>query len=520
MSRLTDARAQQQSQLVVEERFNTVASSPYGWGMTDPSAIPPPNMRTNMRAGIPVDLHTTLTVDAVWAAERAISTPLLKLGDPLPYEMAYTDEFVGYKQLLDPGKYPLLQNTFSNGWQHEGLRQTIISMMLMGEVFWIQLRDGRGRTLAVEVLHPGFMEVKKDEDDNPVYLYGVGTNRQELNAADVIHTKFISLPQSTRGLNSIEYGSLNVGLILASLDFGSRFFSQGMAPNYALTTDSNPSQEQMDALVSSMVNKHAGLPNAHLPLLLTNGMKAEKIMATPDEAQYNSTLSTARNAVAAWYGVPLWLMSSTDPRSGSLAVGTAEELSKIFKQYTLAGYLVVLDALYSKLVPAGVSAAFDSGKLTHPDAQSQADYVTAMRSSQAFTIDDVRTRIAGLPPLPNSEGEGLSPLASNMAPGQDVPKPTPDPDPEDDSEDRSRTGRALEIIEREQSHSDAVLEAQERRHQEQLATFAKGQADILEAIKGMPAPQIDVHVETPLTRTKVIRDKEGRAIGAEQELVK
>lgn len=426
MSRLTELR-QQQAQ--AEQRLGTssIASTYGAYGMVDPAAIPPPNMRTRQLAGVQVDLETSLMVDAVWAAARIIDSSIANLGNPTPFEWAFDKRNRPYHDWQLPTDYPILSNTFASGWQTEGITQTVLSLVLMGEAVWLRLPLSRGQEV-VEVLHPAFLQIKKNQQGNTVYVYGSGENATELDPRQVLHAKGMNLPASQRALNPLNYGAMDIALMLASLEFGARFFSQGASPGYALTTNQTPSQEELDRLTQSFIINHAGLTNAHLPLVLTGGMTATKMQATPDEAQYLNTITHAQASVAATFGIPLQLMGSAGAaeKGNPYGPGAAEELGKVFNRYTMAKYLAVMDELYSKLLPPKVFSHFNRRKLAQPDTVSQAQETTALRNTQVKSINDLRVDIYEEAPLPDPGADDpLAPLASNTAPEQTGDKPNP-----------------------------------------------------------------------------------------------
>jgi hypothetical protein len=103
------------------------------------------------------------------------------------------------------------------------------------------------------------------------------------------------------------------------------------------------------------------------------------------------------------------------------------EQAQDFLQHTLSGYIVPFEEAMSGLLPTGVSAAFDEGKLLRPNAQALAEEITSLRQSQVASINDVRTRKLGWAPVPGGD-EVLAPLASNTAPAQTPDNTSPKPE--------------------------------------------------------------------------------------------
>lgn len=415
--------------LAIETR-GVMTSWPSGYGWTDPSAIPPPGMGHMQRAGVLVTEHTMLQVDVVFMALRVLSNNIIKMGDLWAYREVLSPEAIPYRQYLSD-RPEILADTFGGGrlggrggamMQCTGRDRTVWSMALLGEAFWYVLaRDQRPKTaglpIAVEVLHPLFMEVKTDDFGQPVYIYGSGQNRRELDRDDVIHIPFKSLPGARRAMSPIEYAGVAGALAMAAYEFGSTWFSQGASPSFLLSTEQRLGQAEIDRIAQKFLIEHSGLSQSHLPLVLDNGLKATKVLNTPDEAQYLQTLEYARQVIGAWFGIPASKIGNALQRLTPQPAHTQEQETTAFLQDTLSGYMVPLEEAHSGLLPQGQKAGFAEHLLAKPDAQFLSQLITALRQSQVASINDLRTRYLGWAPVEGGD-EVLAPLASNTAPEQ------------------------------------------------------------------------------------------------------
>jgi HK97 family phage portal protein len=416
---------------LLEERsgLQTFAS---GYDMVDPSAVPPPGaMGHHQRAGVIVTAHSLLQVDVVFTALRVITTAVLKMGDPRAYTQSLSPDNIPYRN-FSKKQPPLLSDTFGGRMmQYDGRRRTIMSMGLFGEAFWYVLaRDSRAYAAALDVLHPAFMEIKSAtaqdvfegkarHEGDPMYLYGSGVNRKLLDPDDVVHIPFMAMPQARRALSSVEYAGVSGALAMAAYEFGSMWFSQGAAPSFLLSTDQKLGQAEVDRIAQKFAIEHSGLQSAHLPLVLDSGLKAEKLMSSPDEAQYLNTLEYARSVIASWFGIPTSLIGNALVRESPMPPNTLEEETERFLQYTLSGYTIPLEEAYSSLLPEGQLATFDDSQLIRPNTSALAQLVLNLRQSNTLLIDEIRTRWFGLGPLPDGQGQiAMAPLASNTAPSQ------------------------------------------------------------------------------------------------------
>jgi hypothetical protein len=153
-------------------------------------------------------------------------------------------------------------------------------------------------------------------------------------------------------------------------------------------------------------------------VVLDSGLKATKVMASPDEAQYLNTLEYSRQCLGAWFGIPPSKMPNALQRQPSAPPHVRQEEQEGFIADTLTGYLAPLEEVHSALLEATSEfACFETDKLTRADAQFLAQQVQAYRITQAASINDVRTRLIGWAPVEGGD-QVMAPLASNTSPSQ------------------------------------------------------------------------------------------------------
>lgn len=403
-----------------ETRADTLTAWPLGYGWQDPSAIPPPGLGQMQRAGVMVTAHTILQVDVVFTALRIISNNIVKMGCLRAYQEQLSGDNVPYRELL-PEQPRLLTDMWGGRMLPcTGMDRTVWSMALFGEAFlYVLLRDRMGFPVALDVLHPAFMEVGSDALGNPTYEYGTGAKKKRLDPEDVLYLPFKSLPASSRAMSPVEYAGVAGALAMAAYEFGGTWFAQGAAPSFLLTTDQKLGQAEVQRIAQRFLIDHGGLTSAHLPLVLDNGLKAEKVMASPDEAQYLRTLDFARSVIASWFGVPQSWIGNALGAPPPAPPHTRQEETIAFLQHTLSGYMVPIEQGISSLLPPGVMAMFDDSALARPDAQFLAQEIQALRMTQAATVNDIRVRKLHWPPLDDEAADqAMAPLAANVAPAQ------------------------------------------------------------------------------------------------------
>jgi HK97 family phage portal protein len=464
VSRLREQRTQEP----VEERSSIGGAYSNGFAYTDFSAVPPPGLGELQRAGVVITADSLLQLDVVFTSLRLITTAILRTGNLRAYEEKLSTENIPFRRYLK--KQPsLLTETFlgANGkvYQYDGRRKTLMSMALFGEAFWYILTRSKpaAYATAVEVLHPAFMEVKiANQQDvaakrasnigESMYIYGAANDKKLLDPGDVVHIPFMSMPQSRRALSSVRYAGISGALALAAYEFGSTWFSQGAAPSWLLTTDQKLGTAEVERIADKFLVNNSGLGNAHHPLVLDSGIKPEKALASPDEAQYLNTLSYARSVVASWFGTDE-LIPDALLRQTPAPAHTAQEKMQRFVTLTLSGYTTPLEEIHADLLPGEQKAGFEEHKLLTPDPQFLAQEIETLRNGQIGTINNIRVRKLGWEPLDDpAADEAIAPLASNTAPSQtgggkkgepDEKGKASEPDEDDDGDEPPEKGDSL-----------------------------------------------------------------------------
>ncbi len=391
-----------------------MSSWPNGWGWNDPSAIPPPGLFTQQRAGVPVTPHTVMQLGVVHRCVEVIVNSIIQMGDPQAYRIAIDKDNRPHRKYL-PAQPSILTHTWSNVSQSEGTTQSLTSMAIFGEAFWYVLdRDFYQYPSSLEVVNPMFLTVDQDRETGaPIYLYGTGVNKRQLATEDVIHIKGLTMPGARRALSTIEYESISFALALAALDYGSRWFAQGASPSFLLSTEQRVGKDEIKRIAEMFLVEHSGLQSAHLPLVVDSGMKVEKLGATPDEAEFIGTLEYARQEIAGYFGIPPHLIGSTGDRGGMWGKGLEESNFSLI-DFTLSGYITRLNEAFTGLLPRGQMASLNERSLQHANAMYRAKEVQAIRVGTIMTPNEIRRDYYDLPPLDG--GDSLdTPLASNTA---------------------------------------------------------------------------------------------------------
>jgi HK97 family phage portal protein len=210
-------------------------------------------------------------------------------------------------------------------------------------------------------------------DQNPEML-GTGVRRLVL-AENMVHVPGLSL-DGRLGQSTVWLARQAFGLALATEKYGAKFFGNGARPAGILTLPSKLEDKAIDTLRRSWAEAHGG-ENQFKVAVLEQGVKYEKIAATPEEGQMLQTRKYEREEICAIFGVPAHMVAASD-KSGKSNV---EQSSIEFVLYCLHPWLNRIEQeLARKLFPTmGRTAGkffvkFDTRKLMYPDASARSAF--------------------------------------------------------------------------------------------------------------------------------------------------
>lgn len=219
------------------------------------------------------------------------------------------------------------------------------------------------------------------------------------------------------GLDGI-WGESPVGLCRTSLqtmaaqeDAQLKIMSNAGNPKLALTTTMPLNEKARDAIAADFVSKHSGSVNAGKPLVLSEGMKVEKISSTLEDSGISSARQYSIEDVSRIYGVPVRLLGL---ESENATLGSLEWTARAYADFCLSHWFAAWSSeIAAKLAGVGTDIVFDTDYLTKPP---MAEHYAALRTgveSGVITRNEARA-LLDLDPLPGLD-EPI--VAKNMGTG-------------------------------------------------------------------------------------------------------
>jgi HK97 family phage portal protein len=333
-------------------------------------------------AGTVINQDTALKVGAVYAAVRLLSDTV----STLPADTFIRQD--GQRRPFRP-KPMWVDNPDSGTTREDHVAQVMMSLLLDGNAFVRVYRSTAGRNAglvtALVVLDPTKVEVRRRADGEVEFVFD---DRITIARDDMIHITEIKRPGALRGISRIEQVKDTLGIAAAMDEFAGRFFGQGSVTSGILETPSMLTKEQAMQLKDTFEATHRGVSKSHRIGILGGGAKFVKTGVDPESAQMLESRRFAVEEVARVFRIPQHMLQVAAP--GVQSYASNEENAIQFATYTLRPYVAKLEAAYSRLLPGEAFMRWNMDGLLRGDLQSRySAYSTALQSG-FMSINDVR----------------------------------------------------------------------------------------------------------------------------------
>lgn len=292
----------------------------------------------------------------------------------------------------------------------------VAHMLLRGDGYAFMGRDKAGTVREIVPLPWEAVEPVRHTDggEDRLKYYVNDVTRYGVDQDDMLHFPGFGF-DGLRGMSVIQWAARNAaGNALAMDEYSGKFFAGGAHPSIVLEAPGPMKQTAIDSLQQAFRNKYSGLDNAHkMPLLLTDGIKANSFSVNADDAQLLDARKFQVIDIARAFGVPPHMIGET---SGSTSWGTGlEQMNRAFVTYTLNQHLNRIEQeLNRKLFRISkYFVEFNRAALMEGDSKAQAEYFRAALGGPGtgrgwMSTDEVR-RVQNLPPKGGQAAELFEP---------------------------------------------------------------------------------------------------------------
>ena len=375
-------------------------------------------MGVTTSSGVAVTDDRALAQSAIWACVRILSETLAAS----PVELYLAATATANRQVVRNRPAWLDDPTPGQTWQ-DIISQTMISLLLRGNAYWLTIRAGDGHTgeiLEMRVLHPDWITPSRIDETgmdrwqqflgpdvrvgHVVYWYA----GRPYPSTQVHHIPGMMKPGFIVGLSPIAYARETVGLAAAAQEYGSRLFDGDNLPSIAAEIPGAMNDEQRKMLREAYKAAHGGAKGAHQLAVLTENAKFTKLSINPDEAQFLGTRQFQIADCARFFGIAPHLLGDA---SGSTSWGSGlAEQGQATVVYSLRPWVYRLELAIKRLLLTGTNlpnaTAYAVVNLDAVQRGTFQERVVAYQSALDYgwmTADEVRAR-EEMSPLPNGDG--------------------------------------------------------------------------------------------------------------------
>jgi hypothetical protein len=275
----------------------------------------------------------------------------------------------------------IIKNPDPESNSFELIHQTMASLTLHGNAYIHIDRDRFGNEIGLVPLHPYQMQVLPTGDQVGRKYLHLGN---EMNAADIIHIRWFTPPQSLVGVSPMIQNRNLIGIALAMDRHISQFYGEGATPSSVLETDEKLTLDQARTIQGTFEATHR---RHRRVAVLTNGLKWKPTTASAADMDLVNSREQLIRDIARVFRIPSHLIGAT---GDGQTYQNVEQASINFLTHTISPWLRRLEVAFSRLLPEGVDVAFDTSVLLRLDAKTKAEVLKMEISSGTLSPNEAR----------------------------------------------------------------------------------------------------------------------------------
>ena len=218
-------------------------------------------------------------------------------------------------------------------------RRTMTALALLHGNSFASIDRVEGRPDSLAIWNPQNTMVRAYEG-RIWYITYVGSEIVRVPAENMLHIRGLG-PDGIVGYPILELMADALGVGMAAMEFGARFFGQGSNMSGLLMIPGHFSEEKIRNTMQAWNSMQSGLQQSHKVALLQDGVKFQQLQISPDQAQFLETREhEVRATVANITGVPPHMLGDATRTSFS----SLEAEGQSYLDYTLQPWLKVWEA--------------------------------------------------------------------------------------------------------------------------------------------------------------------------------
>ena len=240
----------------------------------------------------------------------------------------------------------------NEAWDGGQLLRTVESRLaLWGSAFVVINRDEDGTPYEMWPVRPDDVHVIADEHDRNVrgFIHQTSDGRVAYLPEEMLWYRRFNPMRALAGFSSMAPARAAVDMGAEALRFNRRFYVHSAMPSdLVITTDSNPTQEQIDRLLETWEVRLVDPNQAHKPIVLSGGVDMKRLGSNQSEMEFIAALQWSVEEVSRAFGVPKVFLSEYE--DATLAnVRTMEQF--LWRNTIIPELKMLEDGINHRLVP-------------------------------------------------------------------------------------------------------------------------------------------------------------------------
>ncbi|MGE4153394.1 MAG: phage portal protein [Phycisphaerales bacterium] len=355
-------------------------------------------------AGVRVSESTAMGLTAYLRAISLISSSVAGL--PIRVYYRGTRRPVLQRTVLDS---PSETQTPFEFWQ-----TVMMAQLSWGRAFAMKTRDGAGRVVKLDHIHPSRVTVEKAGGRHLFDVTSDDGETRRYTSLEIAHFPFLS-PDGVTGLSPLQACRTVLGSAMAAEKVTESFFRNGTKLSGIVKTQATLNDSQAGAIKSRWRQLFAGPQKAGEVAVLDSGAEFQPLTLPPEDAKLLQSRAFSVTEIARMFGVPSHFLNDQEKAT---AWGSGIESMGIgYVIYTLQPRVQTLEQRITReLLPGGWEsgaweARMDLKGLLRGDAAGRASFYRSMTDLKAMTNHDV----AALEDMDPPPGTPVYAMPSNYA---------------------------------------------------------------------------------------------------------
>ncbi len=231
------------------------------------------------------------------------------------------------------------------------LRAVESRLALWGSAYVVMARDADGVPKEMWPLRPDEVRVVADDSDRTVrgFIHETADGRVAYLPEEMLWFRRFNPMRGFEGFSSMAPARLAVDMGSEALRFNRRFYiNSAMPSDLVITTDDNPSQDQIERLLETWEMRMVDPDQAHKPTVLSGGIDMKRLGSNHSEMEFIAALRWSVEEVSRAFGVPKVFLSELE--DATLAnVRTMEQF--LWRNTVIPELKMLEDGINQRLAP-------------------------------------------------------------------------------------------------------------------------------------------------------------------------